>query len=139
MGLLRSMLYVPADNLRRVDRAFNAGADAVILDLEDAVADSQKAVARAGLPALLKEKRPCAAYVRVNAMSTPFCLEDIEAAVSARANGISLPKVESSAEMFAADWVMSQLEKRLGLDVGSTDLLPVLETGKGIHDARDVL
>ncbi len=137
--LLRSMLYVPADNHRRVGKAFETGADAVILDLEDAVAVSQKPAARAGLVALLAEKRPCAAYVRVNSMSTPFCLQDIETAVLARADGISLPKVESAAQIFAADWIMAQLEKRMGLEVGSIDLLPSLETGKGIHDAREVL
>ncbi|MGH2835960.1 MAG: HpcH/HpaI aldolase/citrate lyase family protein [Solirubrobacteraceae bacterium] len=138
--VLRSMLYVPADNERRVGKAFQAGADAVIVDLEDSVAVSRKVEARAGLSDLLADRdRPCAAYVRVNAMGTPNCLEDIEAAVAAGADGISLPMVEQSAELHAVSWLLGQLERKHGRDIGATDLLAVLETGVGLQHATQVL
>jgi citrate lyase subunit beta/citryl-CoA lyase len=137
--LLRSMLYVPADNPRRVEKAFNAGADAVLLDLEDAVAASRKTQARAGLKSLLAGARPCAAYVRVNAMHTARCLDDLEAAVEARADGISLPKVERAEELFAVDWLLGQLERRHGLAVGGIDLLAVIESGRGLAGADTTL
>ncbi len=140
LRVLRSMLYVPADNEHRVGKAFQSGADAVIVDLEDAVAVSRKVEARAALAHLLADPgRPCPAYVRVNSMDTPNCFEDIEAAVAAGADGISLPKVEHSAQLYAVSWMMSQLELKYGRRVGATDLLPVLETGLGLQTATQVL
>jgi citrate lyase subunit beta/citryl-CoA lyase len=134
------MLYVPADNEHRVGKAFQSGADAVIVDLEDAVAASMKLEARAALSHLLADRdRPCAAYVRVNSMATPNCFEDIEAAVAAGADGISLPKVEHSAQLYAVSWMLAQLELKHGREVGGTDLLPVLETGVGLQHATEVL
>jgi citrate lyase subunit beta/citryl-CoA lyase len=134
------MLYVPADNEHRVGKAFQSGADAVIVDLEDAVAVAKKVEARAALSHLLADvDRPCAAYVRVNSMATPNCFEDIEAAVAAGADGISLPMVERSAQLYAVDWLISQLERKYGREPGVTDLLPVLETGTGLQNASQVL
>ena len=132
-------MYVPADNEHRVGKAFQSGADAVIVDLEDSVAVSKKVEARNALSHLLAQERPCPAYVRVNSMDTPNCFEDIEAAVAARADGISLPMVEDAAQLFAVNWMMSQLELKHGLEVGAIDLLPVLETGVGLQNAAQVL
>lgn len=140
LRLLRSMLYVPADNEHRVGKAFQAGADAVIVDLEDAVAVSKKIEARAALSHLLADpSRPCPAYVRVNSMDTPNCLRDIEAAVAAGADGISLPKVDGSAQLYAVSWLISQLEREYGREAGRIDLLPVLETGPGLQNATQIL
>src|SRR5579863_6276165 len=139
LRVLRSMLYVPADNEHRVGKAFQSGADAVIVDLEDAVAVSRKVEARNALAHLLAQERPCPAYVRVNSMATPSCLEDIEAAVAAGADGISLPMVEHSDQLYAVSWIISQLELKYGHEAGSIDLLPVLETGAGLQNAAQVL
>ena len=140
LRVLRSMLYVPADNEHRVGKAFQSGADAVIVDLEDSVAVSKKVEARAALSHLLAgNDRRCPAYVRVNAMDTPNCFEDIEAAVAAGADGISLPMVEHSSQLYAVSWMLSQLELKHGREVGATDLLPVLETGLGLHNAMQIL
>ena len=57
MNILRSMLFVPANNARRVDKALGLGADAVILDLEDAVAAGEKAVARSAIPEAVRKPR----------------------------------------------------------------------------------
>jgi citrate lyase subunit beta/citryl-CoA lyase len=134
--LFRSLLFVPGDNSRRVEKALNSGADAIIIDLEDAVAVSKKAAARASLAEMLSGPRPCPAYVRVNAMSTEFCLADVEAAVMAGADGISFPKVESPQEVFAMDWVITQFEQRHGKQHGITDVIPVIESGIGLINAQ---
>ena len=133
------MLYVPADNPHRVQKALASGSDAVIIDLEDALAVSKKVEARSTLPELLALDRTCLAYVRVNSMSTVFSFEDIEAAVRAGADGISLPMVERAEQIFAVDWMISQIETSLGREIGSTDLLPVLETGAGLANAQAAL
>lgn len=139
MHLFRSLLYVPADNERRIEKALNSGADVAILDLEDSVAVGRKEAARNKLKSHLARPRTAIAYVRVNAMSTPFCLEDIHAAMESGAGGISLPMVESPEDVFAVDWVMSQLEKKLALEAGSVGLLPVIETARGLQFAAQAL
>jgi citrate lyase subunit beta/citryl-CoA lyase len=139
MNLYRSLLYVPADNARRVEKALHSGADVAILDLEDAVAVSKKEAARNDLKSLLSGPRTTLAYVRVNSMATRFCLEDIHAAVEAGADGISMPKVESAEELFAVDWIISSVERRVGREVGSVELLPVIESGKGLLNAQHTL
>jgi len=73
----RSFLFAPGNHPRRVEKAFTLGADAVILDLEDAVAVSEKAAARPLVAEALARPRTCRGYVRVNAMGTPFCYRDL--------------------------------------------------------------
>ena len=78
MNGARSLLFVPATSERKIDRAFAAGADGVIVDLEDAVATSQKQAARDALATIFAVPR-ANAYVRVNAASTAHCLRDLYA------------------------------------------------------------
>jgi len=139
MKLYRSLLYVPADNPHRVEKALNSNADVVILDLEDAVAVSKKESSRRSLNSLLKGSNRDNTFVRVNAMSTAFCLEDIAAAVEAGAIGISLPKVESAEEVYSIDWLLNQLEIKEGILPGSIELIPVIESGRGLHHAVSIL
>jgi citrate lyase subunit beta/citryl-CoA lyase len=88
-----TFLFVPADRPERFAKAASSGADAIIIDLEDAVAPAAKAAARAGLRAL-----PAGAniFVRVNALGTPWHEEDIAALAGVPAAGIMLPKAESA-------------------------------------------
>ncbi len=139
---LRSFLFAPANHARRVEKAFSLQADAVILDLEDAVALAEKPDARAQASAALKARaagRPCKAYVRVNAMDTAFCYADLVAVVQHGLDGIVLPKVESAESLAAADWLLAQLERERGLPVGAIDLLPILETARGVARLDAVL
>ncbi len=101
-GLVVTALYVPADRPDRVVRALESGADAVIVDLEDAVAATRKADARAELSRLadaFAEAQPVV-QVRVNARGTPWRDADLEA-VAALGVAVRVPKVESRAEVDA--------------------------------------
>src|SRR3546814_20964570 len=73
MGVFRSFLFTPGNHPRKVEKVFGIGADAVILDLEDAVAIAEKPATRATIVAALKRERRCLGYVRVNAYATEFC------------------------------------------------------------------
>lgn len=99
----RSVLYMPGANARALDKARTLDADAVILDLEDAVAPDAKAQARAQVAAALREggygRREC--IVRVNALDTPWGLDDVRAIAQAGADAVLLPKVESPAQLAA--------------------------------------
>ena len=139
---LRSFLFAPANHARRVEKAFTLQADAVILDLEDAVATAEKPAARMQAAAALQARaaaRPCKAYVRVNAMDTAFCYADLLAVVQPGLDGIVLPKVESAAALATVDWLLAQLERERGLPLGTVDLLPILETARGVAGVQDLL
>lgn len=130
-SVLRTFLFAPGNHSRRVENALALGADAVILDLEDAVAISEKAGTRKIVLEALSRPRHCKGYVRVNALSTPWCLRDLMEMVHPDVDGIVLPKVESAADLRIADWMIGNLERERGLAPGSIDLMPIVETALG--------
>ena len=96
----RSVLYVPADNPRAIDKAKGLPCDAVILDLEDAVLPAHKALARAGAAQALREGgfgKPV--LLRLNGLETPYFQADLEAALLSAPAGIVLPKAEDPASV----------------------------------------
>ncbi len=134
----RTFLFAPGNHPRKVAKVFDAGADAVILDLEDAVAISEKPATRATIIEALGQPRRCRGYVRINALDTEFCFEDIEAVVASGVDGIVLPKVERAADLLMVDWLITNLERKRGLRAGAIDLMPIIETGRGIANVREI-
>lgn len=128
----RTYLFAPGNHPRKVAKVFGAGADAVVLDLEDAVAAAEKEATRAAVVAALQAPRGCLGYVRVNALDTDYCHGDFHAVAGPDVDGIMLPKVESPGQLETADWLLAQLERERGLDRGAIDLLPIVETGRGM-------
>lgn len=131
MPVYRSFLFAPGNHPRRVEKSLSLGADAVILDLEDAVAQNEKESTRSLVVQALSQPRRCQAYVRVNALSTSWSYGDIEAVVVAGLDGIVLPKVESAADLLTAEWMIASLERARGLTPGAIDLMPIIETARG--------
>jgi citrate lyase subunit beta/citryl-CoA lyase len=134
MTALRSLLFAPANHARRVEKALTLGADAVILDLEDAVATAEKPEARPLIIEALEKPRTGKLYVRVNALSTEWSYGDIVVAVRAGLDGIVLPKVEHAHELRTADWLIGNLEQARDLPRGTVDLIPIIETGLGVSN-----
>ena len=134
----RTYLFAPGNHQRRVEKALSLGADAVILDLEDAVAVSEKKLTRDVIIKTLKKPRNCAVYVRVNAYDTEFCYEDICSIVSDDLDGIVLPKLETVEDLKSVDWLLANLEKQRGLPPGAIDLMPIIETAKGHVNVREI-
>ena len=132
MAVYRTFLFAPGNHARRVEKAFTIGADAVILDLEDAVAISEKPSTRAIVSAALRQPRPCKGYVRVNAPSTEWGFADILSVVQPGLDGIILPKVESADQLKAVDWMLAALERERSLGMNSIDLIPIVETAQGL-------
>jgi citrate lyase subunit beta/citryl-CoA lyase len=138
MPAYRSFLFAPGNHARKVMKVFGCGADNVILDLEDAVAKAEKVATRALVVEALKRPRSCGAYIRVNAFSTEFCYGDAVAVVGPGLDGIILPMVESREQIVAFDWLVGSLERERGLSPGGIDIIPIIETAKGIANARAV-
>lgn len=136
---LRSLLFAPGNHARRVEKALSLDADAVILDLEDAVAVSEKSATRAVVAAALGRPRRGLLYVRVNAIDTEFCYGDLVAVVQAGLDGVILPKAESAAGIATIDWLMAQLERDRSLPHGTVDLIPIVETARGLRQIDAIL
>jgi len=134
----RTWLFAPGNHARKVEKVFGVGADVAILDLEDAVAVAEKVAAREAVAAALALPRACRAYVRVNALDTGLTFGDLEGVVGPGLDGIVLPKVERAADLQMVDWVIGALEQKRGLTPGDIDLMPILETGRGIAGAREI-
>ncbi len=130
--MLRSFLFAPGNHARRVEKALTIPADAVILDLEDAVAVAEKPATRPLVVAAFTQPRAGKLYVRVNALSTDWCHADIVAIAHPGLDGIILPKVESADQLRTADWLLANLERERGLPVGVIDLIPIIETALGM-------
>jgi citrate lyase subunit beta / citryl-CoA lyase len=138
MPAYRSFLFAPGNHARKVLKVFGCGADNVILDLEDAVAKAEKVATRALVVEALQRPRRCGAYIRVNAFTTEFCYGDAVAVVGPGLDGIILPMVESREQIVAFGWLVGSLERERGLSPGGIDIIPIIETGKGIANARAV-
>jgi citrate lyase subunit beta/citryl-CoA lyase len=98
---LRSLLFVPGDRPDRMEKALGAGADALILDLEDAVAPGAKPAARRAVADFLAAERRVPLWVRVNPLDSPEHAPDLEAVAGGRPDGIVLPKAEGGASVNA--------------------------------------
>ena len=136
---LRSFLFAPGNHPRRVEKALTLDADAVILDLEDAVATAEKPATRGAIAAALQQPRTGLLYVRVNAVDTEFCYGDLCATVRPGLDGIILPKLESTTGLATADWLLTQLEREHGLPPRGIDLIPIIETARGLAGIEQIL
>jgi citrate lyase subunit beta/citryl-CoA lyase len=128
----RTFLFAPGDHARRAEKVLTTGADAAILDLEDAVAISAKVAARALVRAALERPRTSRGFVRVNSFDTKFCPGDIQAVVSKQLDGLVLPKLEDPAQLLAVDWLMRDLERGQGLPERGIEVMPIIETARGM-------
>ena len=96
---LRSLLFVPGDRPDRMEKALGAGADALILDLEDAVAPQNRQVARHEVAHFLDQHEAARIFVRVNPLDNPENEKDLNAILSSHPDGIVLPKAEGGASV----------------------------------------
>lgn len=136
---LRSLLFCPATARRPLAKLPFVGADAVAIDLEDAVTNDRKVDARADLRAALENFADVRTYVRVNHPGTDLTEGDIHGVVHLNLDGIVLPKVESPETVrVAAEW-LSAAERAAGLQPGHNAMLLLIESAVGIHRAADIL
>jgi citrate lyase subunit beta/citryl-CoA lyase len=131
---MRSLLFVPAHDERKLAKSLGSGADALVLDLEDGVPMPDKARAREICAEFVSQHRGTRRlFVRVNALESGLLLDDLAAIVRAHPYGIMLPKSRSGHDVALLDSYMAALEARDGIDVGSLRLLPIVtESAAGL-------
>ena len=136
---LRSLLFVPAHRPELVSKAIRSGTDAVILDLEDSVPLSHKAVARSQIRTEVAElsEAGVAALVRLNATGDHL-LADVDVSVAPGLTALILPKAESAAQIRMVDKQLSYCEGREGMPCGAVTIVPLPETVRGLQDAEEL-
>ena len=123
-----------------MEKAAGYGADCLILDLEDSVPDGEKVAARPLVKAAivaLKAKGQ-SVNVRINPVDTGLTLDDIEGVLCPELNGVSLPKVETVADMMELDALLTHVEKRKNMAPGSIETPLACETAQGMRNIYDI-
>jgi citrate lyase subunit beta/citryl-CoA lyase len=126
---LRSLLFIPGDSDKKLSKADTAGADAIVLDLEDSVAQDHKPDARAKVAAFLADRpagqRRSELWVRINALDDSAALSDLAAVVTGAPDGVMLPKCAGAAGVHVLSHYLDALEVQAGLARGGICVLPV--------------
>jgi citrate lyase subunit beta / citryl-CoA lyase len=126
---MRSLLFVPADDEKKLGKGADTGADALILDLEDSVSPTRKAAARIlaaeYIAAARSREGGPLVYVRVNALDTDLWQHDVAGVVAARPHGILLPKARSGEDVHKLSIALHHEEERAGVDAGSTRIVAI--------------
>lgn len=138
--MMRSLLFAPGDTPRKLEKAFGSGADAIILDLEDSVAEAMKAEARGCVADFLKTAARGVGQpkliVRVNALDTGWTDADLAAVVPGRPDAILLPKAGSGADLQDLGARIAVLEAEAGLEDGAIKIHALMtENARGMLNA----
>ena len=131
----RSLLFMPGSNARALEKARNLPVDGVILDLEDAVAPDAKALARDQIAQAVAAKGfgKREVLIRINALDTPWWIDDLNMAGKARPDGILVPKISSVADLTAV------ADRLSGIDAApSVRVWAMIETARAVLDADKI-
>jgi len=137
--LLRSLLFVPAGDARKTERALASAADAVILDLEDALAGDQKAGARqAAGEVVARAGGAMKVVVRVNAIETELTRDDVQAVVRQGLTAVVLPKVRAPQDLRDLDVLLREAETARGVRPGAVAVIPLIESARALLRCEEI-
>ena len=138
--LRRTMLFMNAQRPGLIKDAYVYGADSIMLDLEDAVAENQKDSARFSLYHALKEVDygDTEVIVRINGLDTPHWREDVRVCVTGGADGLRIAKTESAQDVRAVEEATLAAEREFGVEEGRTLLMAAIESPRGVLNAYEI-
>ena len=133
----RSMLFLPGNNPNMLINAASLMADAVIFDLEDAVSPAEKDAARILVRNTMRytDLSACEVIVRINSVDTPYWKADIDAILPEGPGLILLPKTSGASDVKTVSDYMSEVEARVGMNVGTVGIMPLIETALGVENS----
>lgn len=138
--LRRSLLFMPGDSMRKIEKATQLDADSIVMDLEDAVAPGNKAPARRttynALRTLDFGRRE--RLVRVNAWQTEYFADDVRETIGGQPDGYVIPKVNSAEDLRAARAFIADAARVQGMDPNAIKLLAIIETARGVLNVREI-
>lgn len=126
---MRSWLFIPADDEKKLGKGVSSGADVLLLDLEDAVAPSRKADARKVCADYIRAtkglaKRP-RLVVRINALDTSYWADDLEGVVAAGPDGVMLPKPRGGSDVHTLSVALDHAEQGAGVTAGAIKIIAI--------------
>ncbi len=139
MKPLRTALFAPGNRPDRAEKAIGSRADAIIIDLEDAVPIAEKESSRALVREVLDRFPGRRMYVRINALTTPYAKDDLAAVACKNLSGVMLPKVESPADVLKIDELLTEVEEKSGLKAGGFEVISICETAKGLEELYQIV
>lgn len=136
---VRTLLFVPGNRPERVDKAVTAGADAVIIDLEDAVPLALKEETRPLVREKVLQHSQEHIVVRVNALDSGFLRDDLDAIVTATLRCIIVPKVEDSAHIREIHRLLGEVETAQEMEPGTISIIPLIESAKAVQNIYEIV
>ena len=134
LGPLRTALFVPGNRPDRVDKAVKTSADAVIIDLEDAVVLTEKEASRSKVRDKILEHAERKIIVRVNSLDSPFFQGDLTEVITGNLVCLMVPKVESAAHVREINENLLKVEKEKGIVQGSVSIIPLIESAGAVQN-----
>lgn len=139
LGPIRTALFVPGNRPDRVDKAVNSGADAVIIDLEDAVPLTQKEETRPKVREKLITHKDRKIFVRVNGPGSDYLQGDLDEVVVQGLFCIIVPKVQGAAHIQELNTLLLNVEKEKGIEQGTISIIPLIESAKAVQDIFQIV
>ncbi len=136
----RALLYMPGDDRHKIEKALTLGVDCICMDMEDGVAISKKAQARATIAGVLQELDfgKSEKLARINAVGSGLEKDDIQAVLPYRPDGVVIPKLEELGQIQWASELMEAAELEHGWTLNSMRILVDVETAKGILNLKEI-
>ena len=139
MRSIRSLLICTTTIPRHVDSALASAADAVMLDLETTIVEAEKETARRAAAELLGRPAGPDIFVRLNEIDGPHVLDDLLAVTLPGLRGVVLPQAEDERQIAVLDWILSRLEAKRGHPGPPIEILPLIESARGVENAGSLL
>ena len=138
-ALMRSLLFLPGNREKFLEKAASLDADGFIIDFEDSVPHAEKAAARECLTIYAPALQGKSIWVRPNASDSPYFQEDLEAICKTPGiAGVFLPKAEAVDSLRAVDQALSAQERAAGLPPGALKVILTIETARGVMRSLDL-
>lgn len=136
----RSWVFIPGNREKFLRKAPALDADNIIFDLEDSVATKEKENARLKVKdALSNIETKSNKYVRVNGLNSSYIMNDLQQLTLGEIDGFMIPNVNGREDIIVVDYLISQLEREKGLEVGKLSIIPLIETGKGLQKIDEII
>ena len=140
MHVRRALLYMPGDEMRKIQKAITLGVDCICMDIEDGVAMNRKQAARETIVQALQtlDFGRAEKLVRVNPVGSELIEGDLRAVLHARPDGIVIPKVASAEQVQWVSAKLAEAEREQGIPEGSMVILALIETARGVVSLREI-